>query len=77
LEWVEQALETLVRMFASQLGADIARRRIEEVNARMTGLVDLSLALGKNSASKIYCYGSWSRPVKCSAPVMRHLAFWM
>lgn len=52
LEWVEQALETLVRMFASQLGADIGRRRIEEVNTRMTGLVDLSLALRQELSLK-------------------------
>lgn len=47
LEWVERALETLVRMFASQLGAETARRRVEEVTTRMSGLVDLGLALGQ------------------------------
>lgn len=47
LEWVERALKTLVRMIASQLAADIARRRVEEVNTRLTGLVDLSLVLGQ------------------------------
>jgi len=47
LEWIERAMETLARMIALQLDADVARRRVEEVNTRMTGLVDLSLALGQ------------------------------
>ncbi len=51
-ELVERASETLVRMFALQFDADIARRRVEEVNIRMTGLVDLSLALGQELSLK-------------------------
>jgi len=43
----EQALATLVRLIASHLGADIARRHAEDVRARMTSLMDASLALSQ------------------------------
>lgn len=46
-ERVERALETLIRLFAAQLNADLSRRRAEELNTRLTALVDLSLALGQ------------------------------
>lgn len=51
-EWVERALETLVRMFAAQLGADIARNRVADLHAYMAGLVDLSLTLGEELSLK-------------------------
>ncbi|MHB1129641.1 MAG: GAF domain-containing protein [Ilumatobacteraceae bacterium] len=47
LESIGRALETLVWLIGSQLGADIARRRVQEVTDRMEGLVDLILTLGQ------------------------------
>ncbi len=40
-----RALPTLVRLIASYLGADIARRHAEDVRARLVGLVDAGVAL--------------------------------
>ncbi|MEO8363638.1 MAG: ATP-binding protein [Ilumatobacteraceae bacterium] len=47
VESLERAMETLARMFALQIDAESGRRRLDEVNNRLTGLVDLSLALGQ------------------------------
>ncbi len=43
----ERALPMLVRLIASHLGADIARRHTEDMRVRLADLVDAGLALGQ------------------------------